>query len=330
MARMPETPREVAQRATRAWGMDGALLTLLQNRDNATYAVEFNGKRQYVVRVCRPEPLRALRAELEVAWLRALRRDTDLRVPEPHAMYVDDGAERRVCVAFRWWEGSSLHAEFLTPADAREVGRIAAVLHRHARSWSLRPVAPPLEINFRRRRGRARLTARENDIVDTVAGLARSTLDTMRKRGSTWGLIHADMTPENCVATGDHLILIDYADAKHGFLQDIAVFFASIRFHREHESLVEAYFDGYASVLPPPSENDAATIATLIAARLVSQALWLACHASEPQFGESELARARMQIAEVEMFLKESPCRWVGKGGFHVSPESRSLQSKTE
>lgn len=321
----------VAQRATRAWGMDGALLTLLQNRDNTTYAVDFDGKRRYVVRVCRPEPLRAQRAELEVAWLQALRRDTDLCVPEPHAMYVDDGPEKRVCVAFRWWEGSSLHAEFLTSAEAREVGRIAAVLHRHAHSWSPRPVAPPLEINFRRRRGRARLTPRENDIVDTVAGLTRSTLDTMRQRGSAWGLIHADMTPENCVATGDRLILIDYADAKRGFfLQDIAVFFASIRFHRERASLVEAYFDGYASVLPPPSESDILTIEKLIAARLVSQALWLACHASEPQFGDSELVRAKTQIAEVEMFLKESPCRWVGKGGFHVSPESRRPQSKTE
>jgi Ser/Thr protein kinase RdoA (MazF antagonist) len=311
--------------------MDGALLTLLQDRDNTTYAVELDGERRYAVRVCRPEPLRAQRAELEVAWLRALQRDTNLRVPEPHAMKVDDGNERRVCVAFRWREGSSRYAELFTPAEAHEVGRIAAVLHQHAHSWSpFRPAAPPLELDFRRR-GRARFTTRENDIVDTVAGLTRSTLDTLRKRGSAWGLIHADMTPENCIVSGDRLILIDYADAKHGyFLQDIAVFFASVWFHRERESLVQSYLDGYAGVLPPPSESDLPAIETLIAARLVSQALWLASHASEPQFGELELVRARTQIAEVEMFLKKFPWRWVGKRGVHVSPENRRLQSNTE
>ena len=68
----------------------------------------------YVLRISRPQVHTAETIESEMAWLGALRRETDLGVPEPvrsrdgpHVVLAGDVAvpEPRVCVLLRWLDG---------------------------------------------------------------------------------------------------------------------------------------------------------------------------------------------------------------------------------
>src|SRR6478609_7446855 len=64
--------------------LDGARLVLLRHEQNATFRVDGVGAR-YVLRINRPGLQSEATVESEMAWLAALRRDTDLVVPEPVA-----------------------------------------------------------------------------------------------------------------------------------------------------------------------------------------------------------------------------------------------------
>jgi hypothetical protein len=65
-----------------AYGLEDARLTLLSHRYNTTFRVEVPGG-PYVLRISRPQVQTAETIESEMAWLGALRRETDLGVPEP-------------------------------------------------------------------------------------------------------------------------------------------------------------------------------------------------------------------------------------------------------
>lgn len=77
----------------------------------------------------------------ELAWLRALRAETGLRVSEPVA--ARDGAltvvaDGQVCALLRWLDGRFV-SDGLQPGHLRQVARLAAALHEHALAWR----APP-------------------------------------------------------------------------------------------------------------------------------------------------------------------------------------------
>jgi len=301
-----------ALRALRAWGVGKADLELIRDRDNTTFAVSVDGKRRYALRVCRPHPKRISRAARELAWLRALERDTNLPLAQPHAMHVD-ATDGRVCLAFRWVDGEPLDGIKLTVKEARAIGRIAATLHQHARTWPTETTKRdlrPSELGrwhapggYKVGRALQSLTSTETSVIDAAARMTRDLAGTLMDGGNPYGLIHADLTPDNCIAHRDDVIPIDFADTSYGFfLYDIAIFFASIHGRADRDALGDAYFDGYEMVLPAPRAA-MATIDRLIIVRLVSQAIWLARHAPESQFGPADLVRAKWQIAEIDRLL---------------------------
>ena len=63
-------------------GFDGARLGLLRHEHNATFLVEGDGTR-HVLRINRPDLQSVATISSEMAWLAALRSDTDLLVPVP-------------------------------------------------------------------------------------------------------------------------------------------------------------------------------------------------------------------------------------------------------
>ena len=77
----------------------------------------------------------------ELQWLSALRRDTDLLVPEPVStrdgeaivsVRVEDVKEERVCILLRWVPGRSIDTG-LSPTLFERVGLFMARLHQHAK-----------------------------------------------------------------------------------------------------------------------------------------------------------------------------------------------------
>ena len=78
----------------------------------------------------------------ELAWVNALRKDTDLLVPA--ALPADDGefllhfqlGERaRRTIMFEFVEGSNLTLDDMRPEMLAQLGTISAKMHTHSRAW---------------------------------------------------------------------------------------------------------------------------------------------------------------------------------------------------
>jgi Ser/Thr protein kinase RdoA (MazF antagonist) len=137
--------RRLGRAALAGYGLGTARLTPLRHEHNTTFRVDARGG-PYVLRINRPAVHAPDVITSEMAWLAALRRDTDLGVPEPIAtregslvvVARDEGVpEARACVLLRRLEGRFVDRR-LTPAHLRKVGVLTAQLQEHAGKW-----APP-------------------------------------------------------------------------------------------------------------------------------------------------------------------------------------------
>jgi Ser/Thr protein kinase RdoA (MazF antagonist) len=108
-----ERLRRLGRAALAGYGLEGAQITLLRYEHNTTFRVDGAGG-PYVLRINRPGVHTPATIASEMAWLRAVRRDTGLGVPEPVA--ARDGSlvclagapgvpGPRVCVLLRRLEG---------------------------------------------------------------------------------------------------------------------------------------------------------------------------------------------------------------------------------
>src|SRR5215207_11187140 len=106
--------KQLAQAALEQYDLDIARLTPLVHAENTTFRLDGADGARYVLRITRPgkNTLEGVRSEMN--WLAALRRDTDLSVPEP--VPTRDGAlltvaaapglpTPHICTLLRWVEG---------------------------------------------------------------------------------------------------------------------------------------------------------------------------------------------------------------------------------
>ncbi len=135
--------RRLAWSALESYGLPVYSLTPLRHEANTTFRLTAGNGSRYVLRIHPPgsRTVEAIRSEM--LWLAALRRDTDLQVPEPNPtrdgslLVLAEGEgvpEPRVCVLFRWLEGRFLD-DRLTPAHLARVGILTARLQEHAAQW---------------------------------------------------------------------------------------------------------------------------------------------------------------------------------------------------
>lgn len=107
--------RRLGRTALARYGLEDARLTVQRYEHNLTFRVDARGG-PYLLRINRPRVHTPDTVGSEMAWLSALGRDTDLRVPEPAAardgscvvVACDPGVpEPRVCVLLRGSTGGS-------------------------------------------------------------------------------------------------------------------------------------------------------------------------------------------------------------------------------
>ena len=138
--------RRLVAEALKAYTVRPVRITPLPRGDNVAFRLETADGQRYVLRIHRVggnawHPRRnAAHVESELTWLTALRRDTDLVVPEPvpnrfgarfTIAEVEGVPEPRICVLLRWVEGRFVDAG-LTPQHMERVGDFMAHLHTHA------------------------------------------------------------------------------------------------------------------------------------------------------------------------------------------------------
>jgi Ser/Thr protein kinase RdoA (MazF antagonist) len=97
----------------------------------------------------------------------------------------------------------------------------------------------------------AELTTAEKALLLRERESARATLIAYGARPDNFGLIHADLHPENIVYNGEDLALIDFDDAAYGWhLYEISAALIMDRFAPDFDALRVALLEGYREYRP--------------------------------------------------------------------------------
>ena len=262
----------LATKALEQWGIEDAQLTLLKHRENAVYGVTNGNGTRYALRVHRQgyHSDDELRSELQ--WMHAL---DEYGVHTPAVIPASDGElfkvvttndlpRGRQCDVLAWVDGKPLGSVESIAEDVPEVlrssyytvGTLMAKLHNHSSEWLLPEGFTRHAWDVEGITGESpfwgryweldALTPAQADLLVAAAEMVRHRLQKFGNGPDRYGLIHADFLPENLLAEGDNLKLIDFDDAGFGWhLFDVAtsVFF----FHSEEcfDEILQALVDGY-------------------------------------------------------------------------------------
>jgi len=314
--------RRLAQAVLTAYGLEQASITPLQHFLNTTFRIDVPHQGQrYALRISRAGYQDAATIRSELLWLQAIRRETDLVVPDPLAnrdglllstVDVPGVLEPRHCVLFRWVDGR-FHRATLCPADLERVGMLMAQLHLHVQHFTLPPGFIRKRWDLEGLQGRAlgiepgrirrHLSPQECRVLDTVAERVGQTMRTLGEGPEVFGLIHADIHQWNYLFHKGQVHLIDFDTSGWGyFLYDIAVTFSTLLNHPNLPALRTAFLQGYRQVRPLPVEQEAC-IDTFIAARIFGHTQWIAAHTGEPAFGDRAAIRVAQQLEVLRNWL---------------------------
>ena len=307
----------VIEGALAQWGLVGARVTLVAQRENQVFRVIDGSEQSYALRLHRHGYRTDPELTAELQWMAALA-NGGLSVPAPVSA-LDGHALHRVeetQVSVLGWLDAKPLGEIGKPLDLPDragvfftLGSEMAKLHDISDRWT-----PPG--SFRRwswdRDGllgdqplwdrfwenptlseadRSMLTAFRRDATATLAGM-ESTLD--------YGLIHADLVPENVMRSANGaLYLIDFDDGGYGFrLFDIATAIIKHRAEPDFEDLRAALIDGYLS----KRKLDMAALDLFMALRAVTYVGWIIQRMGEDRAAlrnERFLAQAREMISKL-------------------------------
>lgn len=257
-------------------------LTLLDHRENAVFRVDDKlGGKRYALRIHRAGYHSNAALESELQWMAAL---TEAGVATPTVIEGLDGRyvqvvdiekvpEPRQCDLFGWIEGVTL-GELLgqSPDEAsisqayQLVGRVTAQVHVQARGWTpsqgfIRHSwdekgllgSKPLWGGFWEL---DKLTEAQSDLLLRARNRVRELLMDFGKGTDRYGLIHADLLPDNIMMDGDNPRIIDFDDAGYGWhLYDLATALFSYQGTKYYEPMRAAWITGYRTVKELPDEH---------------------------------------------------------------------------
>jgi len=267
--RLPEEERRtrykrLARRALAAYAMEDAPLSFLAENRNVTYQVRVGGE-QFALRIC---DAGREREELlpELLWLVAIRRDTQLVVPEP--LLATDGEILRSvsvpgvpgfhpCVLFSWVDGEELNDE-PTPEQMRVLGRFTAALHQHGKAHRLEGA---------RCAGSETLDAAVPDrtpvpydaevdvaVFRTAIPRIRASMNALGNGADAIGSIHGNLQPSNVLFSGDEARAIGFAACHSGYYAyDLATICDALEGKEAFSELRAALLAGYENLHPLPS-----------------------------------------------------------------------------
>ncbi|MEX0319870.1 MAG: phosphotransferase enzyme family protein [Ruegeria sp.] len=282
-----------AQNALSSWGLDGAHLSLVAQRENIVFRVK-HAAAQYALRLHRPGYQSVQMMKSELAWMQHLGAE-GLNVPAP--LPSDDGALLRAVGGYQadlltWLSGTPM-GETGKPLDLpdrigtfRRVGRLMARVHQVSDDWDLPEGFERKSWDIGGLLGDAPLWDRFWDnpgLSDTERARVMAARDGLRAElsddGLDLGLIHADMLRENIMIDGDNLGLIDFDDSGFGFrLFDVATALFKNRAEPDFDGLQTAFLNGYREVRP----LDTTLLPQFMLVRALSYLGWIITRMDEP------------------------------------------------
>jgi Ser/Thr protein kinase RdoA (MazF antagonist) len=299
---------ELALMAVRRWPLECVRLEMLKVRENAVYAVHTADHRRAVLRLHRPGYHSDEALQSELIWMEALSA-AGIEVPQPIPSRSGNAFEliqttelpgARQVDMFEWIDGrqlGSVERGFSGgPHQVRRiyatVGTLAARMHNQSCTW-----LPPA--SFQRHSwceaglvGEAPLWGRFWEL-EALSAAQRALFKDLRARisrdlirfGSTpdrFGLIHADLVPENILVDRDRVRIIDFDDAGFGWhLFEIATSLYFIRRESFYEAARDALIAGYRQHRALPDEH-LRLLPLFLAARGTTYLGWIHTRRGEP------------------------------------------------
>jgi Ser/Thr protein kinase RdoA (MazF antagonist) len=316
--------RKLAEVALVPYQIDSVGLTLINPIENTTYRVDAASDQRYCLRIHRPGgDVATIRSEL--LWLAAIRRDTDLVVPDP--MVASDGSlvtvaamdgvpGSRCCVLFRWVEGRFVHQTQQLSLDMiARVGTFMARLHRHAEHW-----IPPHEFVRGRidhatlhdpafvatglAKGAPLLTAGDDAIITTTIERVAATLQVLGEGSQVFGLIHADLVPANYLFHNGEVRGIDFDDCMWSYyLYDIALALRALEDTENYPALRAAFLNGYRNMRALAWDPEA-HLETFLAMSHVVRLLWVLEHVDHPAYRDWAPTFVARSMQKLRAFLR--------------------------
>ena len=282
--------RQVAVAALEHYPLPAGRLTFVAHGENTTDRHDSTAGR-HLVRVHRPQRhgrgvVSAVAIRSEIAWLQAIRAETDLAVPHAlsaHAGFttveVSAAGETRVCSVLRWMDGR-IHESSPRPVHLHRLGAAMARLHDQADAWA--PPADFVRIHWDHETFFGDVMIYGNTPAGECWALLPSQVrarfqavgdrltEVMTQVGGV-GLIHADLHLGNALFQEGEVKLIDFDDCGTGpRLYELAVALWELRDTTDHARFRDALLAGYRT----HREIDATHLDDFIALRQVAFDLW--------------------------------------------------------
>lgn len=266
--------RQLAERVLPQWGRENATLDLIKMRENAVFRVTDADGHREVLRIHRANYHSNDELRSELQWIQALAAagvETPEVIPtlDGELVIVPEsdlaGAPRQVDM-FAWVDGKqlgSVEEGLAGDPDAQleifvTIGALAARVHNQACNWELPEGFVRHAWDLEGLAGEnpfwgrfwelEALNPQQKKLMNRVRDCLREELAACGREPQTYGLIHADMVPENVLIDGSHVRLIDFDDAGFGwhlFEMATSLFFAAA--DGNFEALRDAFTRGYRS-----------------------------------------------------------------------------------
>lgn len=266
-----DTFEAAARAALPQWGLERAELALAAHRENAVFHVTAAGA-AYALRVHRPGYHDDAELASELEWMRALAaagvevpKVVPTRSGELFARAAAAGAPAPLQIdVFAWIEGEQLRTALeRDPVDAgwlrrtwHALGALAADLHSQAagwqppagfvrHAWDADGLAGPDPL-WGRFWEHPALDREQRELMLATRDRVHRELVALPKTPDAYGLIHADLLPENVLVDGERVRLIDFDDCGYGWhVFELVTPLYAIRDAPWHDAAREALVAGY-------------------------------------------------------------------------------------
>ena len=274
--------RELALQATASWGLRAKSISLIKQRENAVYRLQTEDDKLFALRVHRAGYHSDAALNSEFVWMKALQ-EAGVHVPTFLLSLSDSvvvttshaslDAPRQVDI-LHWIDGDQLgsveeglgeNGEEITKIYS-VIGKTMAQLHIHSTTWGT-PAgftrhawdAAGLvgEMPFWGRFWElASLSPEERKLIVRAREAVAEKLSELPKTSAHFGMIHADLVPENILISGGEIRLIDFDDAGFGwYLFDIATALYFIQDDPNYGLAKAALISAYQEVRELPQEE---------------------------------------------------------------------------
>jgi Ser/Thr protein kinase RdoA (MazF antagonist) len=294
--------RELADSALDVYGLKDANLKFLQYNENVIYRVDKPGSHaraanapyllnRYVLRLHAEDDADVVASEL--VWLAALDREARLPVPAPvttpegglvATVTTPNVPNGRVVSLLRWLDGRKIQ-KGLRPSHLAALGRAVAQLHEFAAVWK-----PPKRFTrftwdwdaqlggsmFEHSREEliASMPRKFQEPFEIVSQKAKRAMLSLGTGADAFGMIHADLYPENVLFHNGQAYPTDFEDCGFGYwMWDIAVALCKWAWDKNWEPMRDAFYDGYSQVRALP-ESQWKLLDLFVATQFATMLFW--------------------------------------------------------